>query len=72
MSTVELTESRISLLGPLTAPQRQAIMSHAPALSSDGRRLFRRLLILASERGLSESVIARAAAQAREHVQAFA
>jgi hypothetical protein len=55
-------------LGPLTATQRSHIMSHATALNAEARRLFRRLLILGQERGLEAEVIARAAAQAREHV----
>jgi hypothetical protein len=55
-------------LGPLTAAQRSAIMSEATALNAEARKLFRRLLILAQERGLSADTIARAAAQAREHV----
>ncbi len=71
MSTVELVETLPSTLGPLTPAQRQAIMAHAPALSQDGRRLFRRLLVLAQERGLTDDVIVRAAAQARAHMEAF-
>lgn len=55
-------------LGPLTAPQRQDIMSQAAALTAEARQLFRRLLILAQDRGLDSVVIARSAAQAREHV----
>jgi hypothetical protein len=55
-------------LGPLTHAQRQEIMTHATALSPAARPLLRRLLILAQERGLDGSVIARAAAQARAHV----
>ena len=55
-------------LGPLTAGQREAIMSEATVLTPEARQLFRRLLILAQDRGLDAAVIARAAAQAREHV----
>jgi hypothetical protein len=69
MSTSTLT--REMTLGPLTAAQRQEIMRHATALSLEGRRLFRRLLIISQERGLASDTIARAAAQARAHVAAF-
>lgn len=55
------------LLGPLSAEQRTAIMAHASALAPDGRRTFRRLLVLAQERGLNAGVIDRAATQASEH-----
>jgi hypothetical protein len=55
-------------LGPLTNAQRQEIMSHATTLSPTARPLLRRLLILAQERGLDGSVIARAAAQAQAHM----
>ena len=55
-------------LGPLSAAQRSAIMTEATGLQPEARRLFRRLLILAQERGLDGEHIARAAAQAREHV----
>jgi hypothetical protein len=57
------------MLGPLTAAQRTEIMRHAPTLSSAARQLFRRLLILAQDRGLDNDVIARAAAQARAHFE---
>ncbi len=56
-------------LGPLTAAQRTAIMQHAPSLSPQARQLFRRLLILAQERGLDADRIAHAAAQARAHFE---
>jgi hypothetical protein len=56
-------------LGPLTAAQRTDIMRHAPALSSEARQLFRRLLILGQPRGLDGDTIARAAAQARAHFE---
>ncbi len=59
-------------LGPLTATQRSQIMAQATSLELEARRLFRRLLILAQERGLDANVIARAAAQAREHVAGIA
>ena len=57
-------------LGPLTPAQRTEIMRHAPALSIEARQLYRRLLILAQDRGLESDVIARAAAQARAHFEA--
>lgn len=56
-------------LGPLTAAQRTEIMRHAPALTSEARQLFRRLLILGQARGLEAESIARAAAQARAHYE---
>jgi hypothetical protein len=56
-------------LGPLTAAQRSEIMRHAPGLSIEARQLFRRLLIVAQDRGLDSDVIARAAAQARAHFE---
>jgi hypothetical protein len=56
-------------LGPLTAAQRTEIMRHAPALSTEARQLFRRLLVLAQARGLDADTIARAAAQARAHFE---
>ena len=62
-STLERT------LGPLTAAQRRDIMSFAPALSVEARQVFRRLLILRQERGLTAESIARAAAQASAHFQ---
>ena len=70
MSTTTTTDTLIHemTLGPLTAAQRSQIMAQATALTVEARRLFRRLLILAQERGLDGDVIARAAAQAREHV----
>jgi hypothetical protein len=43
-------------------------MDHARAFSPETRRIFRRLLILAQERGLDDQTIAHAAAQARGHV----
>jgi hypothetical protein len=57
-------------LGPLTAEQRSEIMRHAQPLTAEGRKLFRRLLILAQDRGLEADIIARAAAQARAHFEA--
>ena len=59
-------------LGPLSAAQRTQIMSQASALTPEARQLFRRLLILAQERGLDSHVIEMAAAQAREHVAGVA
>lgn len=65
MPTSTLTHEKT--LGPLTAGQRADIMSHAPILTPEARRLFRRLLILGQERSLESESIARAAAQARAH-----
>jgi hypothetical protein len=59
-------------LGPLTSEQRASIMVQATALSPQARPLFRRLLILAQDRGLDSAIIKRAAAQAREHVAGVA
>jgi hypothetical protein len=59
-------------LGPLTSEQRAAIMFQATSLSPEARQLFRRLLILAQDRGLDSAIIERAAAQAREHVAGVA
>jgi hypothetical protein len=56
-------------LGPLTAAQRSNIMEHAPSLSIEARQLFRRLLIVRQDRGLSRESIARAAAQASAHFE---
>jgi hypothetical protein len=65
MSTSILTQEMT--LGPLTGAQREDIMRFATSLSAEGRRTFRRLLILAQPRGLSSEAIARAASQASEH-----
>lgn len=54
-------------LGPLTAEFRVAIMQHVRGMDAATRRTFRRLLILAQPRGLTADLIARTAAQAREH-----
>jgi hypothetical protein len=54
-------------LGPLTGEQRALIMQHARPMSIAARRTFRRLLILAQDRGLSPDTIARTARQAHEH-----
>ena len=63
-----VVESPVALrLGPLTAEERTAIMLHARGLIPAARRTFRRLLILAQERGLSHDAISRSAGQAREH-----
>lgn len=56
-------------LGPLTATQRSEIMRHAMELGPEGRRVFRRLLILGQAHGLESDAIARAAAQARAHFE---
>jgi hypothetical protein len=63
-STLERT------LGPLSATQRREIMHHAPALSIAARQVFRRLLIVGQDRGLTSESISRAAAQARAHFEA--
>jgi hypothetical protein len=54
-------------LGPLTDEQRVLIMQHARPMTINARRTFRRLLILAQDRGLSADAIARTAKQAHEH-----
>jgi hypothetical protein len=54
-------------LGPLTHQQRVLIMQHARPMSVAARRTFRRLLILAQDRGLTTDAIARTAKQAHEH-----
>jgi hypothetical protein len=56
-------------LGPLTARQRADIMGHATGLSIEARRVFRHLLILNQDHGLTPESIARAAAQARAHFE---
>ena len=56
-------------LGPLTATQRSEIMRQATALGPEGRRVFRRLLILGQTHGLESDSIGRAAAQARAHFE---
>jgi hypothetical protein len=66
MSTVSSTPSQATL-GPLSRADRVAIMQHAREMGPAARRAFRRLLILAQERGLTAETIARAAAQAQEH-----
>jgi hypothetical protein len=42
-------------------------MHHAKTLSPTARRTFRRLLVLAQNRGLGGDVVARSAAQAEEN-----
>jgi hypothetical protein len=42
-------------------------MHHARSMRVSARRTFRRLLILAQERGQSAEIIARTAHQAHEH-----
>jgi len=57
-------------LGPLTATQRSQIMRHATELSPEGRRVFRRLLILGqNQANLESDSISRAAAQAQAHFE---
>ena len=69
MSPITAYEIQELTLGPLTAAQRSDIMRHATHLSVEGRQVFRRLLILSQDRGLTSDAIARAAAQARAHFQ---
>lgn len=69
MSTLTTTITREMTLGPLTAEQRTEIMRFAPSLSLEPRQLFRRLLILRQDRGLTSESIARAAAQASAHFE---
>jgi hypothetical protein len=68
MSTT-LTTTNEMTLGPLTATQRSEIMRFAPSLSIEARQVFRRLLVLRQDRGLSNEIIARAAAQASAHFE---
>ena len=68
MSTT-LTTTNEMTLGPLTATQRSEIMRFAPSLSIEARQVFRRLLVLRQDRGLSDEIIARAAAQACAHFE---
>lgn len=68
MST-STTITREMTLGPLTAEQRANIMSFAPSLTVEARQVFRRLLILRQDRGLTSESIARAAAQASAHFE---
>jgi hypothetical protein len=67
MSTATFTLEKT--LGPLSAAQRRDIMNYAPSLSIEARQVFRRLLIVSQDRGLSAATIARAAAQARAHYE---
>jgi hypothetical protein len=67
MSTT--TSTRELTLGPLSAAQRAEIMRFAPSLSIAARQVYRRLLIVRQERGLSFESIARAAAQASAHFE---
>jgi hypothetical protein len=60
-------ETRADTLGPLTPEQRIAIMEHARLMQPSARRTFRRLLVLAQNRGLATDVISRTALQAHEH-----
>jgi hypothetical protein len=69
MSTTSILDVQDLTLGPLSAEQRTEIMSYATQLSADARKVFRRLLILGQEHGLSSDSIARAAAQARAHFE---
>jgi hypothetical protein len=69
MSTATTTITREMTLGPLTGEQRTEIMRFAPSLSVEARQVFRRLLILRQENGLTPQTIARAAAQASAHFE---
>ena len=63
------TSTREMTLGPLSAAQRTEIMRFAPAMSVEARQVFRRLLVLRQDNGLSGETIARAAAQATAHFE---
>ena len=67
MSTSTVT--REMTLGPLSAAQRTEIMRFAPAMSVGARQVFRRLLVLRQDNGLSGQTIARAEAQATAHFE---
>jgi hypothetical protein len=67
MTPPTATITREQTLGPLSDEQRCLIMHHARSMRVSARRTFRRLLILAQERGLSAEIIARTAHQAHEH-----
>jgi hypothetical protein len=67
MSTT--TSTREMTLGPLSGAQRTEIMRFAPAMSVEARQVFRRLLVLRQDNGLSGETIARAAAQATAHFE---
>lgn len=67
MSTTTLIDEM--MLGPLTAAQRSEIVRHAAELGPEGRRVFRRLLILAQTHGLESDAIGRAAGQAGAHFE---
>ena len=70
MSSTSILDVQDLTLGPLSASQRSDIMAHATELSVEARRVFRRLLILGQEHGLTSESIARAAAEARAHFEA--
>ena len=65
--TTAIIQTREQTLGPLTDEQRILIMQHARPMTIAARRTFRRLLILAHDRGLTADIIARTAQQAHEH-----
>ena len=67
MTTTAIIQTQEQTLGPLTDEQRILIMQHARPMSVAARRTFRRLLILAQDRGLTADIIARTARQAHEH-----
>ena len=60
-------ETLPATLGPLTFEQRSEIVGLAHPMQASARRTFRRLLILAQDRGLTTDTIARTARQAHEH-----
>ena len=67
MTTTAIIKTQEQTLGPLTDEQRILIMQHARPMTVAARRTFRRLLILAQDRGLTAEIIARTARQSHEH-----
>jgi hypothetical protein len=67
MTTTAIIKTQEQTLGPLTDEQRILIMQQARPMTIAARRTFRRLLILAQDRGLTAEIIARTARQAHEH-----
>jgi hypothetical protein len=67
MTTTAFIQTQEQTLGPLTDEQRILIVQHARPMTIAARRTFRRLLILAQDRGLTADIIARTARQAHEH-----
>lgn len=64
-ATQVLTPTKTTL-GPLSGEERARIMAHAPSMTASARRMYRRLLILSQDRGLTVDAIAHAADLARE------